>query len=219
MGEQFHADARTYEAMIAREVPAYDRLQAAVASAAAGSNVAAALELGIGTGRTATAVRSVLPPTTRVVAIDASDDMLSVARSAHPDADLRVALIEDELPAGPFDLVYSALAVHHLDGPAKADLFRRVAAVLRTGGRFVLGDVIVPEDPRDAVTPLDATQDRPSPLEDQLAWLAEAGFAPRVVWRERDLAVLVGELVDRAREWRVNQPPILPAGASYPQGV
>ena len=33
-------------------------------------------------------------------------------------------------PAGPFDLVASALAVHHLDGPGKAELFRRLAGVL-----------------------------------------------------------------------------------------
>jgi tRNA (cmo5U34)-methyltransferase len=192
VAEQFHADPSTYEALIAREVPAYDRLQVAVASAAAGLHAAGALELGIGTGRTARAVRHAVPGA-RIVAIDASAEMLVHARSAHPDADLRVARLEDALPAGPFDLVYTALAVHHLDDPSKADLFRRVAAVLRRGGRFVLGDVIVPEDPSDAVTPLDATADRPSSIGDQLTWLAEAGFAAHVAWRERDLAVLVGD--------------------------
>jgi len=33
--------------------------------------------------------------------------------------------------------------VHHLDAGEKADLFRRVAAALEPGGRFVLGDVVV----------------------------------------------------------------------------
>jgi hypothetical protein len=37
--------------------------------------------------------------------------------------------------------------------PVKADLFARIAARLRPGGRFVLGDVVVPEDPADVVTP------------------------------------------------------------------
>lgn len=194
MGEQYHLDPATYEAVITREVPAYDRLQAAVASAVGGLEVADALELGIGTGRTATAVRPVLPGA-RLVALDASVEMLSYARAAHPDVDLRVARIEDDLPAGPFDLVYSALAVHHLDGAGKADLFRRVAAVLRRGGRFVLGDVVVPEDPDDAVTPLDATEDRPSAITAQLTWLTDAGFTPHLFWRERDLAVLVGDVL------------------------
>ncbi len=51
------------------------------------------------------------------------------------------------------NLVVSVPAVHHLDGPGKADLFRRVAAVVGPPGRFVLSDVVVPEDAADTVTP------------------------------------------------------------------
>ncbi len=54
------------------------------------------------------------------------------ARSC-PAADLRVARLQDPLPAGPFDLVFSALAVHHLDPTEKATLFREVAARLQPG--------------------------------------------------------------------------------------
>jgi len=43
--------------------------------------------------------------------------MLAHARRVLARADLRVSRLEDELPPGPFDLVVSALAVHHLDGP------------------------------------------------------------------------------------------------------
>ncbi len=88
----------------------------------------------------------------------------------------------------------SALAVHHLDGPGKADLFVRVARTLRSGGRFVLGDLIVPEDLADVVTPIDGDYDRPNSIDEQLAWLASAGFMPRTTWVDRDLAVLVGDL-------------------------
>jgi tRNA (cmo5U34)-methyltransferase len=49
----------------------------------------------------------------------------------------------------------SALAIHHVDGPAKADLFRRAAAVVGPGGRLVVADVVIPENPADAVTPLE----------------------------------------------------------------
>ena len=107
-------------------------------------------------------------------------------------ADLRVARLEDPLPHGPFDLVFSALCIHHLDGPGKADLFRRVAEVLEPGGRFVIGDVVVPDDPADAVTPLSPDYDLPSRVDEQLAWLADAGFSADVVWRARDLAVFLG---------------------------
>ena len=69
--------------------------------------------------------------------------------------------------------MFSVLAIHHLDGPGKADLFRRVAAVT---DRFVIGDVVVPDDPADAVTPLSPGFDMPSRVEDQLGWLREAGL-------------------------------------------
>src|ERR687891_65774 len=93
-------------------------------------------------------------------------------------------------PAGPLDLCVSALTVHHLDGAGKADLFERLSAVLSPGGRFVLADVVVPDDPADAVTPLSPEYDLPSTVADQLTWLDAAGFDTRVTWRHRDLAVL-----------------------------
>jgi cyclopropane fatty-acyl-phospholipid synthase-like methyltransferase len=98
------------------------------------------------------------------------------------------------LPPGPFDLVVSALAVHHLGGTEKADLFGRVAAELRPRGRFVLGDVVIPQDPADAVTPLTDGHDRPSTADAQLRWLADAGFRATVTWCERDLVVLRADL-------------------------
>ncbi len=113
-----------------------------------------------------------------------------------PAADLRVARLQDELPAGPFDLVFSALAVHHLDADEKAALFRAVAARLRPGGRFVLGDVVVPDDPADAVVPLDDGYDMPSAARDQLRWLDAAGLTASVRWARRDLAVMVGDLAE-----------------------
>ena len=194
---QFHFDPETYGALMTSGVPAYGRLQAAVAEAA-GAGAAGAgqpemrlLELGTGTGETATHVLAAHPGAT-LVGIDASEPMLSHARLRLPDADLRVARLQDPLPGGPFDLVFSALAVHHLDGPEKRDLFARVAAVLAPGGRFVLGDLIVPDDPADVITPIDGVFDQPSTIEDQLTWLADAGLAPALTWSERDLAVLVG---------------------------
>jgi tRNA (cmo5U34)-methyltransferase len=56
----------------------------------------------------------------------------------------------------------------------------------------VLGDVIVPDDPADVVTPIDGAYDQPSRIDDQLRWLGDAGFDASVAWRHRDLAVLVG---------------------------
>ncbi len=183
---QFHFHPEGYLELMLSEMPGYHRLQDAAAEAT-GTGARRILELGTGTGESA---RRVLArhPGASLVGVDASTDMLAVADL--PDADLRVARLEDELPAGPFDLVFSVLAVHHLDGPAKADLFRRVAAVLEPGGRFVLGDVVVPDDPADATTPLDPGFDLPSRAAEQLDWLRDAALEPALEWSERDLAVL-----------------------------
>jgi tRNA (cmo5U34)-methyltransferase len=190
--EQFHFDPETYLEIIRHEVPAYERLQDQVAQAASGMDVRSALDLGAGTGITARRILEQYPGA-QLVGIDESPAMLEHARHGVPGADLRVARLEDPLPSGPFELVFSALAVHHLDGPEKADLFRRVAAVISSGGRFVLGDVVVPENPGDAVTPIDGEYDTPSSVADQLEWLADAGFQACLAWSERDLAVLVGD--------------------------
>lgn len=190
---QFHWNPETYLELIHREVPDYERLQGEIA-VAAGRDARSMLELGTGTGETA---RRVLArnPAARLLGLDASPEMLDGAKARLPAdrVQLRVARLEEPLPEGPFEVVFSALTVHHLEGPGKADLFRRVADVLSPGGRFVLGDVVVPQDPADVVTPIDADYDKPSTVPDQLGWLAAAGLRARLAWAHRDLAVLMGE--------------------------
>src|SRR5699024_9251863 len=129
------------------------------------SAAATVLDLGVGSGLTAEKVAEALPEA-RILGIDASEQMLAAAaRTLDPDrTELRRGRLEDPLPPGPFDLVMSTLAIHHLDGPGKADLFTRIAEVLPAGGRFVLADLIVPADPTDVVTPIDGVEDTPSAL-------------------------------------------------------
>jgi tRNA (cmo5U34)-methyltransferase len=187
---QFHFDAGTYLANIRADIPVFDELQEQAALATERAEARDILELGVGTGETA---RRVLArhPNARLVGVDESEEMLAAARL---DADLRVSRLEDPLPEGPFDLVVSCLAVHHLERAAKRDLFRRVADVLRPGGRFVLADVVVPEREEDAVTPTTPGFDRPDPLADQLGWLRESGFETETTWRWKDLAVVRADL-------------------------
>jgi tRNA (cmo5U34)-methyltransferase len=170
------------------EVPMFDELQERAAAATAG-DASRLLELGIGTGETARRVIA-LHPGAHLTAIDSSPEMLGRAKESFPDADLRLARLEDPLPSGPFDVVYSTLVVHHLDRAGKRDLFGRVAAVLAPGGRFVLADVVVPSDPADQQIEIDWVMDLPDPLEDQLQWLRDAGFEATPMWTFKDLAVV-----------------------------
>jgi tRNA (cmo5U34)-methyltransferase len=192
-GDQFHFDPASYLETIRAEVPAYDELQDAVAEATLGIRTERVLELGVGTGQTSKRVLD-LHPEAKLVGIDESAEMLTVASEDVAAADLRVSRLQDPLPEGNFDLIVSALAVHHLDGAGKADLFARVADRLRPGGRFVLGDVVGPDDPADVVTPIDGVYDQPSTTGDQLRWLAAAGLDAEVVWARQDLVVIIADL-------------------------
>ena len=181
---EFQWDPDTFLATMLEEIPGYEELQEAVALEARGRNV---LELGTGTGETAVRILA-RNSGARWTGIDASEAMLERARERFPDADLCVQELEDPLPAGPFDLVVSVLAVHHLDGPKKRDLFRRVAEV---SDRFILGDLVVAERPEDAVIGIDWEMDLPSTVAEQREWLEEAGFEVEASYVRPDLAVFV----------------------------
>jgi tRNA (cmo5U34)-methyltransferase len=184
---------KTYLVEMLAEIPGYEELQDAVAAATDGVEARTVLELGTGTGETALRVRA-RQPEARWTGIDASEAMLARARERLPDAELVVARLDEPLPPGPFDLVVSCLAVHHLDGAGKRDLFRRVAAVLRPGGRFVLGDVVVPRPGEVGPIFIDWEMDLPDTVADQLAWLRVAGFDAVATTVRTDLAVLRADL-------------------------
>ena len=187
----YHFTPESYLAMMREAVPGYDQMEDETV-AATGAGARSVLELGTGTGETA---RRVLArhPEAKLFGIDASPGMVAVARDTLPNdqVSLRVGLLEDPLPEGPFDLVVSVLAVHHLHADSKADLFRRIAKALGPGGRFVLADVVTPLNPSYVVTAIDLEVDYPSTLDEQLAWLDAAGLDPEVTWTHRDLVVIV----------------------------
>ncbi|HVT41743.1 MAG TPA: class I SAM-dependent methyltransferase [Acidimicrobiales bacterium] len=174
-----------------RKRAAYTRAQEAVAEVSASVPAETVLDLGSGTGETLAAVLR-RHPGARAVGLDASADRLAAARIQLRglDVDLRVGQFSDALPAGPFDVVVSAFAMHHLTGPEKAALFARVAGVLRPGGRFVVGDVVVPDDPADAVTAVAPDHGGLSSLAELLGWLEDARLDAGLAWQERDLVVL-----------------------------
>jgi tRNA (cmo5U34)-methyltransferase len=192
---QFHWDASGYLELITSEVPLYERLQDELVAATAGRAVRQVLDLGTGTGETARRILAAHADAT-LVGLDDSAEMLGHAARMLPAerVELVVGRIEAPLPQGPFELVTSALCVHHLDGPGKAALFARVRDVLQPGGRLVVADVVVPADPADAVTPIDWDYDLPSSVPDQLRWLQEAGFTTQVAWEQGDLAVLAADV-------------------------
>lgn len=181
---QFHFDPARYRELIAADVPAYEELQSRVAAATEGVTAHRILDLGAGTGETSGAVRA-KHADAAIVAVDESPGML--ARITVANVQPHVARLQEPLPDGPFDLVVSALAVHHLDSVEKRDLFARVHDAMRPGGRFVLGDVVIAAV---SVAPLSDGYDKPDRACDQVEWLREAGFEVELLWEQDDLALL-----------------------------
>lgn len=189
---QWHLDADTYLAMVRSEIPTYDVLQGRLAEATADVDARRILDLGCGTGETARHVLGV-HPTARLVGLDSSEAMLRHARRTIPTGRFDTGRLEDPLPAGDFDLVVSAFAIHHLPGPGKADLYRRIARALRPGGRFVWCDVVVADATVLRPVPIEPGVDLPDPLPAQLRWLEDAGFEVAVVHAVDDLAIVAGD--------------------------
>jgi tRNA (cmo5U34)-methyltransferase len=148
------------------------------------------LDLGAGTGLLSATVAEKFPAA-RITLVDLSVEMLRVARrrfEGHPGRfEFRVMdYAREPLPGGPrgFDLVVSALSFHHLTHGDKRVTFEKVHASLASGGRFVNADQVQGQTPKagwdhhehrphrapEAGLPEEAT------LQEQMAWLREAGF-------------------------------------------
>ncbi|HEX5224373.1 MAG TPA: class I SAM-dependent methyltransferase, partial [Solirubrobacteraceae bacterium] len=94
--------------------------------------------LGAGTGLMGEAVLARYPDA-HVTMLDGAAEMLAVAerRLAERSISTVVADLRGGLPAGPFDAVVSALAIHHLEHDAQRRLLARIVECLRPGGVFV----------------------------------------------------------------------------------
>lgn len=107
------------------------------------------LELGVGTGTLTELLLSEFPHA-QVTGVDISPKMIARARTKLRRYRGRVELVPgplEEFHEGTYDVVVSALAIHHLADPAKWRLFRRIHRTLAPGGYFGDGDDHLPEDP------------------------------------------------------------------------
>ena len=103
------------------------------------------LDVGCGTGSLAIALKAKVGASGEVRGIDASPEMIEVARRkaarAGVDAGFEVALIEEmPFPDGRFDLVVSSFMLHHLPEDVKRKGFAEIRRVLKPGGRFLAVD-------------------------------------------------------------------------------
>lgn len=173
------ADDNDYLDSVRGQVPLYDALQDAAVTAVPFSP-GTVLELGIGTGETASRLIRRFPAA-RVTGLDSDPDMLFKAREVANEVSL--ARMEDPLPDGPWDLVLSVLSVHRLTDDQKRTLFRRVREQSKA---LVIGDFVSLEEDRGE-TRVPGTA-YPDSAEELAAW---AGG--EVTWSQDDLVVIVAD--------------------------
>jgi ubiquinone/menaquinone biosynthesis C-methylase UbiE/DNA-binding MarR family transcriptional regulator len=136
----FAAHAKTWDSVRAMHI-AEDRVESAMREAIGAAPLDAVLDIGTGTGRM---LELIAPQAARVLGIDQSPQMLSVARDRIDRAGLRnVQLRQGDMFALPvehngFDLVILHQVLHYLDDPSRA--LREAARTLRPGGRLLVVD-------------------------------------------------------------------------------
>ncbi len=211
----FDATAGTYDEARRRLIPCFDRFYGAALELLP-PGAERVLELGAGTGLFSAMLRERMPGAALHL-VDVSEAMLAQARERFA-GDARVTVKVRNYSAGAlgtgWDVVASALSIHHLEHGAKQALFARVLEALRPGGWFVNADQVAgPTEALEAeyvsrwlaaVRGAGATEmqieeslfrqreDRRASAEAQMGWMREAGFEAVDCWfKEGSFAVFV----------------------------
>jgi tRNA (cmo5U34)-methyltransferase len=217
--EAFDRIASEYDSQRRWIIPGFrDFYHAALSAADWPGTEPVILDIGAGTGLLSALLLEKYPQATLTL-LDISEKMLDVARERFAGRErivFRVCDYSREEFGGPYDLVCSALSIHHLGNPDKQDLYGRIFSVLNTGGVFVNAEQVegetpdqhqrflaywddfvrsgpLPEEVGKAAMQRRDTLDKTEKLSVQLAWLRESGFSPvDVVYKNRMLAVMRG---------------------------
>jgi tRNA (cmo5U34)-methyltransferase len=216
----FDEAASRYDSQRRHVIPEMDRFySAAVWAAEWEGDKPAVLDIGAGTGLL-TALLLDRYPEASVTLVDFSEQMLALARERFRGRkDIRYVVADyskDEHGLGKYDLICSALSIHHLSAEEKSRLYQWIFDTLNPGGVFVNADQVrgnssyiharfmeywddfvrrglLSPDEREDIRMRRETLDRNEFLDVQLDWLRESGFSDvDVIYKNRMFVVFMG---------------------------
>lgn len=176
------------------------------------------LDLGAGTGLLSFLVAKKFAKA-RITLMDISQEMLSKARERFAGMEERLEFVAGDYAdgfGGKFEVIISALSIHHLTDARKIKLFKNIYDALPDGGIFINAEQILGPTPQieqvyqetwlrqiqdlgvsdvDLNAALERMKaDRMSPLDSQLIWLQQAGFSSVHCWYQHHrFAVFSGQ--------------------------
>jgi tRNA (cmo5U34)-methyltransferase len=215
----FDAIASEYDAQRQHVIPELDMFYGiAVWAADWPGSRPAILDIGAGTGLLSALLLEKYPNASLTL-LDISEEMLKVAKKRFAGKN-NIRYITGDYSTmslgGRYDLICSALSIHHLIHEDKQKLYQRIYDALNPGGVFVNADQATGETPvmerkymqywdefvrngpltddeRIEILRRRTTLDRNAKLSVQLKWLFDSGFSDvDVVYRNRTFVVLTG---------------------------
>jgi tRNA (cmo5U34)-methyltransferase len=222
VAHHFAEEWRNYDHQIRRAIPFYDEaleLLVAVLARTAGTPQRI-LDLGVGTGNLAGLLLRAFPDA-RLTGIDIVPEFLEIAGRRLLEFGDRVELIDADIASYEFpddlDVVVTAFVFHHAEDATKWRIYEQIYAALNVGGCMANADFVdsasplcsrVFDDLRVAYTARKRglseerirvehfehrKLERPTPIETQVEWLRNIGFADvECYWKYLNLAIFGG---------------------------
>ncbi|MBP2145429.1 tRNA (cmo5U34)-methyltransferase [Methanofollis sp. W23] len=215
----FDAGASDYDAQRRWIIPEIEAFYGAAVWAAAWPGEAPAiLDIGAGTGLLSALLLQRYPGASMTL-LDNSEKMLEIAKKRFAGRSRVQFLVADyryEPLPGHYNLITSALSIHHLEREEKYALYRRVFEALTPGGIFVNAEEVkgesawqqernfaywdafvnkspLPDEKKPEIIGRRDRLDQIERLSVQMKWLTEIGFVDvDVVYKNRPFAVFTG---------------------------
>jgi tRNA (cmo5U34)-methyltransferase len=215
----FDAGASRYDAQRKRIIPDFEGFYgAAVWAAIWPGRSPVILDIGAGTGLLSEMILKRYPDSTLTL-LDISENMLDVARrrlQGRTNVRFLIADYSQEEIGDEYDVIVSALSIHHLTHPNKRRLYERVFKALSNGGVFVNAEQVrgesawlhrrnmkywdefilkgdLPQQEAEEIRLRRDTYDHMEKLSVQLGWMRKAGYSDvDVIYKNRPFAVFSG---------------------------